>query len=90
MAASSIKAKPNTHTQAGPTDEEHPQDAAFEDIVRQIVLPAANLEVMISHHLEEEGARLDTTTRLLLAAARDRLHSIARHGAVVASSSVRS
>lgn len=54
-------------------------------LMRQVVLPAGNLEMMIAEHLNAEGGQLDGPTRFLLTVARDGLHNIAQNGAVLAS-----
>ena len=60
------------------------QDPPQADLVRQVVLPAGHLEVMISNHLQEEGLRLDHSTRWLLALARDGLRDIGSNGVSLA------
>ncbi|MEL6478100.1 MAG: hypothetical protein AAFR17_12310 [Pseudomonadota bacterium] len=54
-------------------------------LMRQVVLPAGNLEMMIAEHLNSDGGQLDVATRFLLTAAREGLHNIAQNGAVLAS-----
>lgn len=50
------------------------------DLILHVVLPAGNLECLISRHLDKQGVRLDSATRALLAMARDGFNDIARNG----------
>ncbi|MEM7505754.1 MAG: hypothetical protein AAF415_03330 [Pseudomonadota bacterium] len=57
------------------------------DLILRVVLPAGNLECLISRHLDQQGVRLDSTTRALLAMARDGFNDIARSGTDLAARS---
>lgn len=69
--------------QSAPTAETPPA-VEVGDFIRQVVLPAGNIEMALSRYLDEEGSRLDTTTRCMLAGARDGIREIAESGIQIA------
>lgn len=66
--------------EAGPGGVEATAPVEMGDLIRYVVLPAGNLEMALSLYLEDQGQRLDTSTRALLAGARDGIRGIAQHG----------
>ena len=59
--------------EAGMDEREDPEEAArgIDEVVASIRLPLENVEFTIEQFLLENGCRLDTETRMLLAGVRD-------------------